>query len=78
MNLFMMCHQYGVKDHYHENNATGTNTTCKNAEYGCSECGTEKRSKDCIMYKGDRSLTSEPLLCDDCQYNLLTHLVADH
>ena len=72
-----LCHQYGVMDHYHEEDATGTNNLCSNYDYGCSECGGIKRSKQCIMYTHPSTLDETPLICEDCKTDLMEH-IGDH
>ena len=74
-----LCHQYEVKDHYHEDDETGENEVCSNQAYGCSECAiVEKRSSECIMCDGTRSLGTVPLMCEDCMEDVRLHLEDHH
>lgn len=72
--LHEIMHQFGVKDHYHEENDNGV---CKNKQYGCSECGTPKRPPNCLMKTQDPNKVRESILCDSCKQEMLMHL-ADH
>lgn len=68
-----LCHQYGVRDHYHEPLENGE---CKFSDI-CSVC-TGNRPATCIMYNSQQDITADTILCDGCKAELLEHLLAGH
>ncbi|MBQ8174157.1 MAG: RICIN domain-containing protein [Clostridia bacterium] len=66
-----LAHQIGARDHYH--NSDGPDSSCTNSEY-CNECnGINKRPSQCIMDN-----QNSDTVCDECQIEILTHLLDHH
>ena len=68
-------HQYGVPDHYHEEDTDGS---CRGGEF-CAICGDNPRPSSCIMNDTSGSnLSVSGFLCDGCQTDLYAHLNSHH
>ena len=72
--LHEMCHQYGARDHYHDQDENGD---CVNGDI-CSECKLNGRSPMCIMASIDRDITAPTVICEDCKGEILEHLDDHH
>ena len=70
-------HQYGARDHYHELTDANDPTSCKFKDV-CSECGTNKRPKTCIMYQSRIDISKSTVICDLCKQDITEHLAAHH
>ena len=71
-------HQYGAKDHYHEflYDENG-NRYCRGGEI-CSDCGTNARSRGCIMNDSRANISAEDIICAECRKDILSHLKSYH
>ncbi len=69
-----LAHQYGARDHYHEEDANGN---CKFADR-CSVCNEGQRPTSCIMYSSSQDIHSDTVLCDWCLSDILAHLENHH
>ena len=70
-------HQYGADDHYHELADSSDPSSCKFKEI-CSECGTNKRPKSCIMYQSRIDISASTVICDGCYADIGKHLNGHH
>lgn len=59
-------HQYGAKDHYHEEDETGN---CKNVN--CSICDGELYPSSCIMNSTNGSILSPDVICNSCRNDII-------
>ena len=72
--LHELNHQYGAKDHYHEEISPGV---CKFAD-ACSTCGTNPRPASCIMNNSRQDVNSPQIICNECIQDIIAHLDDHH
>lgn len=58
-------HQFGARDHYHELAVSSDPTSCKFKDI-CSDCGTNKRPKTCVMNKSRTDISLNTVICTEC------------
>ena len=67
----------GARDHYHELENEYDQNSCKFKDV-CSECGTNKRAETCIMNHSRINITSDTVICEACQNEIIAHLESHH
>ena len=72
--LHELNHQYGAKDHYHEEISPGV---CKFADV-CSTCGANPRPATCIMNNSRQNINSSQIICNECMQDIFIHLEDHH
>ena len=69
-----LAHQYGVTDHYHENDENGN---CKFPDK-CSQCTGNTETMNCVMVDPYDTIDREDVMCDACKQEMITHLEKHH
>jgi len=72
--LHELNHQYGARDHYHEEDANGN---CKFSDI-CSQCGENPRPGSCIMANSRQDINSSQIICSGCKQDIINHLKDHH
>ena len=72
--LHELNHQYGARDHYHEEDANGN---CKFSDI-CSTCGENPRPGSCIMANSRQDINSSQIICFGCKQDIINHLKDHH
>ena len=75
--LHELNHQFGAKDHYHEEMTVDGETVCKFSDI-CSDCGTTPRPFGCVMNSSTQEITSDDIFCSDCLNEMREHLESHH
>lgn len=70
-------HRFGARDHYHELADKDDPNSCIHSDI-CSECGSDKRPKSCIMNNSQQAITSDTIICDACKADILAYLEIYH
>ena len=67
----------GARDHYHDPAVPDNDETCKNKDI-CSQCGDNPRPDSCIMNHSRIDITSDTVICEACQNEIIAHLESHH